>query len=73
MSGHSNFVSCVCIMPPDDKYPQGLIMTGSHDNTILAFTLESPQPQFKLTGHTDTGNGKSLHDTLMMFQTADFA
>ena len=55
MSGHSNFVSSVCCMPPDDKYPQGLIYTGSNDSTILAYTLESPQPVFKLTGHSSTG------------------
>ncbi|XP_013391939.1 phospholipase A-2-activating protein-like [Lingula anatina] len=54
MSGHSNFISSVTVMPPSDQYPQGLIMTGSNDNSILAFTLESPQPVFKLTGHDDT-------------------
>ncbi|XP_050401900.1 phospholipase A-2-activating protein [Patella vulgata] len=54
MRGHSNFVSSVCVMPPDEKYPQGLVFTGSNDSTILAFTLDSPQPIFKLTGHTNT-------------------
>ncbi|KAK2149566.1 hypothetical protein LSH36_446g01013 [Paralvinella palmiformis] len=54
MSGHSNFVNCVCVMPPDEKYPQGLIMTGSTDNNILAFNLESPSPVYKLEGHTKT-------------------
>ena len=55
MSGHTNFVSAVCVMPPEDKYPQGLIVTGSNDNNIFAYTLDSPQPVFKLTDHTDTG------------------
>ena len=55
MTGHENFVSCVCVMPPDEKHPQGLVLTGSHDHDILAFTLESPKPLFKLSGHTDTG------------------
>ncbi|ELT98127.1 hypothetical protein CAPTEDRAFT_160241 [Capitella teleta] len=54
MRGHSNFVSAVCVMPPDDEFPQGVIMTGSNDNDILAFTLDSPSPCFKLSGHTDT-------------------
>ena len=35
MTGHENFVSCVCVMPPDDKYPHGLILTGSNDHDIL--------------------------------------
>ena len=55
MSGHTNFVNCVCVMPPDEKYPQGLIMTGSTDNNILAFSLKSPSPIYKLEGHTKTG------------------
>ena len=52
--GHNNFVSSVCVMPPDDKYPQGLIITGSHDNMIHAYTLDSLSPVFKLAGHSDT-------------------
>ena len=56
MSGHSNFLASVCCLPPDDKYPHGLIFTGSNDSTILAFTLDSPQPVYKLTGHSSTGN-----------------
>lgn len=52
MRGHSNFVSCVCVMPPDDAHPEGLIVTGSNDKTILAYTPGVPEPVFKLTGHT---------------------
>ncbi|XP_071173054.1 phospholipase A-2-activating protein-like isoform X1 [Mytilus edulis] len=53
MSGHSNFISSVCYMPPDETYPQGIILTGSNDSTILAFTLNSPAPIYKLEGHTE--------------------
>ena len=52
-SGHINLVTNVCVMPPDEKYPCGLIMTGSSDHAILAYTLDSPQPVFKLEGHTN--------------------
>ncbi|XP_064605533.1 phospholipase A-2-activating protein-like [Liolophura sinensis] len=54
VSGHSNFIAAVCVMPPDDTYPHGLIFTGSNDSTILAFSLESPEPVLKLEGHTGT-------------------
>ncbi len=54
LKGHNNFIACVCVMPPDDRFPQGLILTGSHDNVIHAYTLESTSPAFKLSGHTDT-------------------
>ena len=56
MSGHSNYVFCVAMMPPDETYPQGLIVTGSSDKKILAFTLDSPQPVFSLEEHADTGS-----------------
>ncbi|XP_053150761.1 phospholipase A-2-activating protein isoform X2 [Hemicordylus capensis] len=51
MNGHSNFVSCVCIIPPNDIYPRGLIATGGHDNNICIFTLDSSAPLFVLKGH----------------------
>lgn len=51
MRGHSNFVSAVCVMPPDSTYEQGLLITGSNDKTILGYTPDSPEPVFKLTGH----------------------
>ena len=56
MRGHSNFISSVCVMPPDAAYEHGLIMTGSTDNTIIAYTPDSPEPVYKLEGHE--GNGK---------------
>lgn len=55
MSGHSNFVSCVCIIGPNDKYPRGLIATGGNDNNICVFSLDQPKPLFTLEGHKNTG------------------
>ena len=55
MSGHENFISAICIMPPSDKYQQGLIITGSNDHKINAYSLDSPRPVFTLTGHENTG------------------
>lgn len=55
MSGHSNFVSCVCIIAPNDKYPRGLIATGGNDNNICVFSLDQPKPLFTLQGHKNTG------------------
>lgn len=51
MSGHQNFVSCLCVLPPNEKYAQGLVVTGSNDYKIHAYTLESPLPVYVLTGH----------------------
>lgn len=55
MSGHSNFVSCVCIIAPNETYPRGLIATGGNDNNICVFTLDQPEPLFTLKGHKNTG------------------
>ncbi|XP_019671615.1 phospholipase A-2-activating protein isoform X3 [Prionailurus viverrinus] len=54
MSGHSNFVSCVCIIPSSDMYPHGLIATGGNDHNICIFSLESPAPLYILKGHKNT-------------------
>ncbi|KAK9524649.1 hypothetical protein VZT92_017023 [Zoarces viviparus] len=54
LSGHSNFVSCVCVIAPSDTYPRGLIATGGNDNNICVFTMDQSQPLFTLTGHKST-------------------
>ncbi|KAF7244575.1 Phospholipase A-2-activating protein [Varanus komodoensis] len=48
MSGHSNFVSCVCAIPPSELYPRGLIVTGGNDNNICIFTLDNSAPLYIL-------------------------
>jgi len=54
-SGHKSFVTCVCVVPANDLFPQGLIVTGGNDKIILAFTPESSDPVFQLKGHENTG------------------
>ncbi|XP_071838733.1 phospholipase A-2-activating protein-like [Apostichopus japonicus] len=54
MSGHKSFISSVATLPPNEKYPQGLIVTGGNDAKINAYTLESPMPVYTLTGHSGT-------------------
>ncbi|CAN8003977.1 unnamed protein product [Ixodes hexagonus] len=52
LSGPTNFVSSVCTVPPSDQYPSGLILVGSNDCCIYCFSPESPQPLYKLLGHS---------------------
>lgn len=52
LSGHENYISSVCAIPPTDKYQHGLIVTGGHDNVILVWTLDSLEPLHRLEGHT---------------------
>uniref|UniRef100_T1J7G6 Phospholipase A-2-activating protein n=1 Tax=Strigamia maritima TaxID=126957 RepID=T1J7G6_STRMM len=51
---HSNFVSAICVLPPTDEYPKGIILTGSNDRVICAFTIDSSTPLYQLIGHTNT-------------------
>lgn len=52
LMGPSNFVSSVCTVPPSDQYPSGLILVGSNDCGIYCFSPDSPQPLYKLLGHS---------------------
>ncbi|MEE6459049.1 hypothetical protein FKM82_000524 [Ascaphus truei] len=54
MSGHSNFVSSVCIIPSSDTYPRGLVATGGNDHNICVFSLDNPTPLYVLKGHKNT-------------------
>ncbi|RVE52510.1 hypothetical protein evm_002904 [Chilo suppressalis] len=49
--GHNNFVSCVCWVPPCEAFPEGLVVTGSNDNTILGYNLQDGMIQVTLEGH----------------------
>lgn len=53
LTGHSNFVVCVCVLPPYDGQPLGLILTGSNDHCICAFAPDSSKPLYVLKGHTN--------------------
>lgn len=52
--GHSNFVSCVCWLPPCEAFPDGLVITGSNDSTILGYNLQDGALQINLKGHDNT-------------------
>jgi len=52
--GHTKYVAAVTTMPASEAYPQGLVITGGHDNLILGFDFNSPEPIWKLEGHTGT-------------------
>uniref|UniRef100_A0A671YXC3 Phospholipase A2-activating protein n=1 Tax=Sparus aurata TaxID=8175 RepID=A0A671YXC3_SPAAU len=71
MSGHSNFVSCVCIIAPSETYPRGLIATGGNDNNICVFTMDQPQPLFTLKGHKNTGHEDCVRG-LAVISNAEF-
>ncbi|XP_064626570.1 phospholipase A-2-activating protein-like [Lineus longissimus] len=54
LTGHTNFISAVCVTVPSPTYPDGLIYTASNDRTILAYIPDISDPIFKLTGHENT-------------------
>lgn len=52
--GHNNFVSSVCVLPPCESHPKGLILTASNDKTILGYNIDDPVPVLILKGHENT-------------------
>lgn len=49
--GHRNFVSCICWLPPCEAFPEGIVITGSNDNTILGYNLQDGNVVLTLEGH----------------------
>lgn len=54
-TGHSGYVTSVCVVPGNATHPEGLVVTGSRDSTILAYSVSGGQPLYTLAGHSDTG------------------
>lgn len=54
MKGHSNFVSSVCIIKPNESYPNGCIITGSNDSYIFIYNLGDLEPAHKIKAHENT-------------------
>lgn len=53
-TGHSGYVTSVCVVPGNANHPEGLVVTGSRDSTILAYSVSGGQPVYTLAGHSDT-------------------
>ncbi len=49
--GHKDFVSAVAYIPPGDRYPQGAIVSGSRDTTVIVWDISNATPLQILEGH----------------------
>lgn len=54
LKGHTNFVSSVCVINPYQKYPEGLILTGSNDNNICVYVPGEEEPVHRIKAHQNT-------------------
>lgn len=54
LKGHTNFVSSVCAINPSERYPKGLVVTGSNDNYICVYVLGETEPVEKFKAHENT-------------------
>lgn len=54
LKGHSNFVSCVCVINPSEQNPTGFIITGSNDKTICVYIPDQTEPVNTLKAHQNT-------------------
>ncbi|EGD73958.1 hypothetical protein PTSG_05652 [Salpingoeca rosetta] len=54
LKGHTRYLMCVTCTAPTPEFPQGLVLTGSLDKTILVWNPAVPAgPIARLEGHTD--------------------
>ncbi|CAF1048555.1 unnamed protein product, partial [Didymodactylos carnosus] len=51
---HQNFVVSICYIPPNEKFSEGLLATGSNDKTICVYAPVQATLLFKLEGHEQT-------------------
>lgn len=51
----TNFVACVLYLEPTQNFPDGLILTGGNDNTILVYKQHEPFATVTIKCHTNTG------------------
>ena len=54
--GHTGYVTSLCVASKGSGHPEGLVITGSRDTSILVYPRSSGEPIHTLTGHTDSGN-----------------
>lgn len=54
LKNHTNFVIATCYTPPNDRFPDGLIVTGGNDKTICVYSAKQGTHLFTLEGHEQT-------------------
>jgi len=69
--GHTNYVSCVCAVPPNEFYPEGLVFSGSNDQKICAFNPNTTELLFQLEGHTNVGKFSCQKVQKLIFKSPD--
>lgn len=52
---NTKFITCICAVPPNDEFQNGLVLTGGNDNLILIFKPDCSAPIQQLSGHSNTG------------------
>lgn len=50
-----NFVISVLYLEPTNEYPEGLVITGGNDNTILVYKPGEPFASISIKEHTNAG------------------
>jgi WD40 repeat protein len=55
LKDHTNFVIATCYIPPNDRFLDGLIVTGGNDKKICVYNAKQATQLFILEGHENTG------------------
>lgn len=60
LKNHTNFVIATCYIPSNDRFPDGLIVTGGNDKKICVYSAKQGTHLFTLEGHEQTGKIKFI-------------
>jgi WD40 repeat protein len=55
LKDHTNFVIATCYIPPNDRFLDGLIITGGNDKKICVYSAKQGIQLFILEGHDQAG------------------
>lgn len=55
LKNHTNFVIATCYIPSNDRFLDGLIVTGGNDKKICVYSAKQGTHLFTLEGHEQTG------------------
>ena len=69
--GHTSFVGPLASIPPSEEYPEGRLVSGSMDTSVLVWNLVNGEVVQSLKGHKMQVTGVTLDDDDIVSSSVD--
>ena len=69
--GHTSFVGPLASIPPSEEYPEGRLVSGSMDTSVLVWNLVNGEVVQSLKGHKMQVTGVTLDDADIVSSSVD--